>query len=90
MATTEAGDEPDMDGVRFVHEDNGRVTAVHVETGVASFGDDEAAALRNLADALDSHFGAGDTIDDPAGYLEESSIEVEIGGEGSPPWLDRE
>ena len=56
------GDPPDV--VEFVHEDDGRVTARHVESGVASFGDTEAEALRQLADALDSHFGDGESIDD--------------------------
>ena len=80
-------DDPDKDGVEFIHEDDGSITARETETGVASFGDDEAAALRELADALDSHFGAGETIDDPAGHLEDLGVEVDIGGEG-PPWLD--
>jgi hypothetical protein len=75
-------------GVEFVREDDGRVTARHVESGVASFGDTEAEALRELADALDSHFGEGDTIDDPEAYLEELGIDVEIGESGTPPWLE--
>lgn len=75
-------------GVEFVREDDGRVTARHVESGVASFGDTEAEALRELADALDSHFGEGDTIDDPEAYLQELGIDVEIGESGRPPWLE--
>lgn len=76
------------DGVEFVHEDDGRVTARHTATGVASFGESESEALRQLADALDSHQGRGETIDDPDAYLEEMGIDVEIGSEGPPPWLD--
>jgi len=75
-------------GVEFIQEDDGRVTARHVDSGVASFGDTEAEALRQLADALDSHFGHGETIDDPEGYLEKLGIDVEIGEGGAPPWLD--
>lgn len=89
MATVGTGDGDDVTGVRFVHEDDGRVTAVHVETGVASFGDTEIEALRALADALDSHLGEGEPIDDPEAYLEEEyDLDVEIGSEGLPPWLD--
>jgi len=55
------------------------VTARHIDSGVASFGDTEAEALRQLADALDSHFGHGEMIDDPDAYLEELGIDVEIG-----------
>lgn len=47
--------EDDPGSVRFVLEGDGRVTAVDVETGVASFGDSKAEALRQLADALDAH-----------------------------------
>jgi hypothetical protein len=75
-------------GVEFVYEDDGRVTARHIESGVASFGDTEAEALRQLADALDSHFDEGETIDDPEAYLEELGIDVDIGSEGPPPWLE--
>jgi len=46
-----------MSDVMFIYEDDGRVTARHVESDVASFGDTEAEALRELADALESHFG---------------------------------
>lgn len=75
-------------GVEFVQEEDGRVTARHVESGVSSFGDTEAEALRELADALDSHFGHGEEIDDPEAFLEEQGIDVEIGESGEPPWLE--
>jgi len=57
-----ASRDPDGDGVRFVHEDDGRVTAVDEETGVASFGDTKAAALRMLAEALELHEGGGEPV----------------------------
>jgi hypothetical protein len=47
-----------MTGVVFIREDDGRVTARHIESDVASFGDTDAEALRELADALESHFDA--------------------------------
>ena len=75
-------------GVKFVHEADGRVTARHIESGVASFGDTEAEALRELADALDSHRGDGDPIEDPEAYLEAMGVDVEIGEAGRPPWLE--
>jgi len=74
--------------VELLREDDGRLTARHVDSGVASFGDTEAEALRQLADALDSHFGHGEKIDDPDAYLEELGIDVEVGEAGDPPWLD--
>ena len=88
MTTVSDGDGGLLADIEFVHEDDGRVTARHVESGVASFGDTEAEALRQLADALDSHFGDGEEIDDPEAYLAERGIDVEIGEDGSPPWLE--
>lgn len=64
------------------------MTARHVDSGVASFSDTESEALRQLADALDSHFGHGEDIDDPVAYLEHLGIGAEIGSEGPPLWLE--
>lgn len=50
-------------GVEFIHEDDGRITAVDRETGVASFGSDKSEALRMLADALESHARAQHELD---------------------------
>jgi len=52
-----------MGDVMFIYEGDGRVTARHIESDVASFGDTEAEALRELADALESHFGTGESTD---------------------------
>ena len=84
MATVSDSDADPPDGVEFIREIDGRVTARHVESGVASFGETEAEALRQLADALDSHFGDGETIDDPEAYLKDMGSDVDIGEEGSP------
>ena len=88
MATVSDPEGDPPDGVEFIHEDDGRVTARHLESGVASYGDTEPEALRQLADALDSHFGAGEAIDDPDAYLADHGIDVEIGSDGTPPWLE--
>ena len=88
MATVSDRDADPPADIEFVHEDDGRVTARHVESGVASFGDTEAEALRQLADALDSHFGDGEEIDGPQAYLAELGIDVDISEDGPPPWLE--
>jgi hypothetical protein len=56
--------DDDADGVAFVRESDGRVTATDRRTGVASFGDTRAEALRMLADALDAHEAAEEFPDD--------------------------
>lgn len=58
-------DDTRKEGVDFVHEDDGRITAVDIETGVASFGETKAEALAMLAEALALHSGeAGEPVTD--------------------------
>jgi len=64
MASTSRND-PSEEGVEFIHEDDGSITARDTETGVASFGDTKAEALRMLAEALELHEGGGEPIDTP-------------------------
>lgn len=73
-------------GVEFVYEEDGRVTAKDIETGVASFGDDRAEALRMLADALDAYHGKGEPVDDDELAAELGLSEGETKSEGRPPW----
>lgn len=63
MASTSRG-ESDEDGVEFIHEDDGSITARDKETGVASFGETKSEALRMLAEALELHDGGGEPVDD--------------------------
>lgn len=78
--------DEDNGGVEFVYEDDGRVTAMDIETGVASFGDDRAEALRMLADALDAYHGEGEPVHETE-LAAELGLEVdEAGSEGRPPW----
>jgi len=56
--------EHDDGGVRFIHEEDGSITARDEETGVASFGDTKAEALRMLAEALELHEGGGEPVTD--------------------------
>lgn len=52
MATHADHEDDRTEGVEFVHEDDGSITARDLETGIASFGDSKAEALAMLADAL--------------------------------------
>jgi predicted RNase H-like HicB family nuclease len=62
MASTPRDDRNGTEGVQFVHEDDGRITAVDEETGVASYGDSKAEALRMLAEAIELHEGGGEPV----------------------------
>jgi predicted RNase H-like HicB family nuclease len=56
--------DEESDGVVFIHEEDGSITARDIETGVASFGDTKSEALRMLAEALELHEGGGDPVTD--------------------------
>jgi len=61
---TRTHDDPDEEGVEFIHEDDGSITARDKETGVASFGETKAEALAMLAEALTLHDGGGEPVTD--------------------------
>ena len=63
------------DGVEFIHEDDGSVTARDLETGLQRGGDTRAEALVQLAEALRLEAGGGEPIDDPDRFLEEGDAE---------------
>lgn len=70
MAST-ARDTPDEEGVIFIWEDDGSVTAKDLETGLARGGDTRGQALRSLSEVLELHEGGGEQIDDPDAFLHE-------------------
>jgi len=72
---TRTSEDPDEEGVEFIHEDDGSITAKDIETGVASFGETKAEALRMLAEALTLHEGGGEPVTDDD--LEEWELDPE-------------
>lgn len=79
-------DASNGEGVEFIHEDDGSITARDIETGVASFGDTKAEALRMLAEAIELHAGGGEPVtgDD----LDEWGLEdSESGGKELPEFM---
>jgi hypothetical protein len=59
-----------QEGVEFIYEDDGSVTARDIETGLARGGDTRAEALTALAEVLRLEDGGGDPIDDPDEFLQ--------------------
>ncbi|GAA0283762.1 type II toxin-antitoxin system HicB family antitoxin [Halobacterium noricense] len=83
-----ASRDPDEDGVHFVHEDDGSVTAVDEETGLARGGDTKSDALSQLADALALHEDRGDPIEDSDAFLrDELGIEPSERTDDLPEFL---
>lgn len=79
-------DGPLEEGVEFIHEDDGRITARDLETGVASFGETKTEALRMLVEALELHEGGGEPVTEED--LEEWGLEsVEPGDESLPEFM---
>lgn len=64
MASTSDGRDEDQEGVEFNFEEDGRVTARDRESGVPSYGETKAEALRMLAEALELHEGNGEPVSD--------------------------
>ena len=58
-------DAPDEEGVIFIREDDGSITAKDLETGLARGGDARAETLRHLSEALEVHEGGCKPIEDP-------------------------
>lgn len=63
------------EGVEFIHESDGRITAKDIETGVASYGETKAEALVMLAEALALHEGEDSPVDE--GSLREFGLDPE-------------
>lgn len=87
MAVHADRDDGDTEGVEFIHEDDGSVTARDLETGLARGGDSKAEALAQLAEVLALHEGEGEPIDDPDAFLEEIGVEADPDANvKTPPW----
>ncbi|MDX1746353.1 MAG: hypothetical protein R3324_10485 [Halobacteriales archaeon] len=70
MAST-SRDPDESEGVVFIREDDGSVTAKDLETGLARGGDTRAEALSQLAEVLELHEGGGEPIENPREFLRE-------------------
>lgn len=68
MAST-SRDGP-QEGIEFIHEDDGSVTARDLETGLARGGETRGEALAQLAEVLKLHDGTGESVDNPDEFLQ--------------------
>lgn len=87
MAVHADRDDGDTEGVEFIHEDDGSITARDLETGLARGGDSKAEALAQLAEVLALQEGQGEPIDNPDAFLEEIDVDADTDTDvETPPW----
>lgn len=75
MASATSDNNGEHDGVKFIHEEDGSITAKDLETGFERGGDSRAEALVQLAEVLALEDGDGEEIDDPDAFLADLGIE---------------
>lgn len=75
--------DEETNGVVFVQEEDGSVTAKDLETGLARGGDTRADALSQLAEVLVLHEGGGEPITDDD--FEEMGLDPEDAGDEDLP-----
>lgn len=74
MASATRREDDDPDGIEFVREDDGTITARDLETGLARGGDTRSEALTQLAEVLALEAGDGEPIEDPDGFLQDIGV----------------
>ena len=65
------------EGVEFVVEDDGSITARDLETGLSRGGQTRAEALTQLAEVLTLYEGGGEPIEDEDAFLRDIGIDPE-------------
>jgi len=85
-SATRRGDD-DLEGIEFVREDDGSITARDLETGLARGGNTRAQALTQLAEVLALEAGDGERIDDPDAFLQNIGINADTDDEELPDFL---
>ncbi|RAW46584.1 hypothetical protein DQW50_03225 [Halorubrum sp. 48-1-W] len=87
MASATRREDDDPDGIEFIREDDGTVTARDLETGLARGGDTRAEALTQLAEVLALEAGDGEPIEDPEEFLQEIGVDPDVADTDLPEFL---
>ncbi|GAB6877925.1 hypothetical protein JCM17823_01990 [Halorubrum gandharaense] len=87
MASATRRDEDDPDGIEFIREDDGTITARDLETGLARGGNTRSEALTQLAEVLTLESGDGDPIEDPDDFLQEIGVSSDANEKELPDFL---
>ena len=87
MASATRREDDGPDGIEFVREDDGTITARDLETELARGGDTRAEALVQLAEVLALEAGDGEPIEDPDEFLQEIGVDPDGTGKKLPDFL---
>ncbi len=84
-SATHDGDDPN--GIEFIREDDGTITACDLETGLARGGETRLEALTQLTEVLALEAGNGEPIDDPDTFLQDIGVNPETDTKELPEFL---
>jgi predicted RNase H-like HicB family nuclease len=87
MASATRREDDGPDGIEFIREDDGTITARDLETGLARGGDTRAEALTQLAEVLALEAGDGEPIDNPDEFLQNSGVNPTTDDKELPDFL---
>ena len=87
MASATRRRDEDLDGIEFIREDDGTITARDLETGLARGGNTRSEALSQLAEVLALEAGEGDSIEDPNAFLQALGVDPDTEDEDLPDFL---
>jgi hypothetical protein len=87
MASATRREDDGPEGIEFIREDDGTITARDLETGLARGGDTRAEALTQLAEVLALEAGDGEPIDNPDEFLEDIGVNPTVDDKEFPDFL---
>jgi predicted RNase H-like HicB family nuclease len=87
MASATRREDDGPEGIEFIREDDGTITARDLETGLARGGDTRAEALTQLAEVLALEAGDGESIDNPEEFLEDIGVDPTADDKELPDFL---
>jgi len=87
MASATRRRDDDPEGIEFIREDDGTITARDLETGLARGGNTRAEALTQLAEVIALEAGDGEPIDDPDEFLQDIGVDPDTEDKELPDFL---
>ena len=87
MASASRREDDGPDGIEFIREDDGTITARDLETELARGGDTRVEALTQLAEVFALQAGDGEPIDNPDEFLQNICVNPTTDDKNLPDFL---